>query len=122
MADHTTLSALSVALVSTVIIEVISALLLKVRSKWDIILIVLINCVTNPLANLIMTIVYQLQLSDTIVYGSIFVIELMVVLSEGSFYKKVLDHKRIQPLILSLILNLLSFTLGTAAWFLITRF
>lgn len=103
------------ALALTLIIELSVALLLKVRNKYDIIYIALINCVTNPLINVIyvgIIIFFKVPADSIIRYIAVFILELAVWLSEGLFFKKMLEYKKIHGLILSLILNATSFFLG----------
>ena len=103
------------ALALTLIIELSVALLLKVRNKYDIIYIALINCVTNPLINIIyagIIIFFKVPEGHIIRYIEVLILELAVWLSEVLFYKKMLEYKKLPGLLLSLILNLTSFLLG----------
>ncbi len=100
-----------ICLVATIIVELIVALILKVRTKMDIINIILVNMLTNPLlvstVNLI-SINYGLKIS----YIFLFIFEVSVVFIEGFIYKKYLDYKSINPYLLSFILNLSSYLFG----------
>lgn len=103
------------ALALTLVIELSVALLLKVRNKFDIVYIALINCVTNPLINVIyagIIIFFKVPAGSFIRYIAVFILELFVWLSEGLFFKKMLEYKKLPGLLLSLILNLTSFLLG----------
>jgi hypothetical protein len=95
----------------TIVIEVLVALLLKVRNKKDILNIVLVNILTNPLlvslTNLI-SINYGLELA----YISLFTFELLAVFVEGFIYKKYLEYDKINHYLLSAILNLISYLAG----------
>lgn len=94
----------------TILIELIVALILKVRDKKDIINIILVNTMTNPLlVSLTVYITYNRIFNRTL---SVIVLELLVVLIEGFTYKKVLKYKKINPFILSLILNASSYFIG----------
>ena len=98
-------------LVLTIIIESIIALILGVRDKKDIINIILVNIVTNP-------VVVSLPIFMLVRYGydmqikTLYILEVITVLVEGFIYKKVLNYKKINPFILSLILNLGSYLIG----------
>lgn len=95
----------------TIIVEVSIALILKVRTKLDIVNIILVNILTNPLlvsmCNLI-SINYGLKIA----YIFLFIFEITVVFVEGFIYKKYLDFKKINPYVLSFILNLSSYLFG----------
>lgn len=94
----------------TILIELIVALILKVRDKKDIINIILVNTMTNPLlVSLTVYITYN-RIFNRIL--SVIILELLVVVIEGFTYKKVLKYKNINPFILSLILNASSYFIG----------
>ena len=100
-----------VCLVSTIIIELLIALLLKVRDKKDILNILLVNVMTNPLLvtiTMYINILYGLKYRNILIYP----LEILVVLSEGFVYKKYLKYKKINPYVLSLILNISSYLIG----------
>ena len=98
-------------LLITIIIEIIFALLLKIRDKKDILNILLVNIVTNPL-------VVSVPVLFNVVYGlferniCLLILEILAVLLEGIVYKKYLNFKKINPFILSILLNLSSYLVG----------
>ena len=98
-------------LTMTILLEGFFAILLGVRKKKDIINIVLVNIMTNPL-------LVSVSLTINALYGlnarhiSMIVLELMAFLVESIIYKNVLSFKKINPFLLSLILNLFSFLIG----------
>ena len=100
-----------ICLILTIVVEVLVALILKVRNKLDLINIVLVNILTNPLlvstTNLI-SINYGLKIG----YIFLFIFELLAVFIEGLIYKKYLDYRKINPYVLSLILNVCSYLCG----------
>ena len=97
-------------LLSTIIIELLLALILGVRDKKDILNIILVNTMTNPLlVSLITYITYNKTYNRTI---SIIIMEILVVIIEGLTYKKILKFNKKNPYILSLILNASSFLIG----------
>lgn len=86
------------------------ALILKYR-KTDILIVFLVNILTNPLLN---SIVNFIELSCgrngrriVLVLG-----EVLVLIIEGFIYKYSLDRKKINPFLLSLILNGISLGIG----------
>lgn len=95
----------------TIIIECLIALILGTRNKNDFLNIVLVNCITNPL-------VVTIPIYFNIKYGVIerrvvlLVLEILTVICEGLVYRKVLNYKKINPIILSLLLNAGSYFIG----------
>lgn len=99
-----------ICLSSTIVIELIMSLLLGIRSKKDILNVILVNIMTNPLVvSILMYITYNRLFNTTI---SIIILEILVILTEGFTYKKVLTFDKINPYVLSLILNISSYFIG----------
>ena len=100
-----------ICLISTIIVELLISLLLGIRNKRDILNIVLANCLTNPLVVSITNIV-NVYIGYNESYIVLYILELLVVIVEGLLYKKYLIYKKINPFIISLILNLCSYLFG----------
>lgn len=98
------------SLLLTIIIEVLVSYILGIRNKEDFINIVLINCVTNPIINV---------LNIIISYKYIVLLEMLVIISEYIYYKKTLIFKKIKPIYLSIILNVCSYGIGFIIYLLI---
>lgn len=99
-----------ICLSSTIMIELIMSLLLGIRNKKDILNVILVNIMTNPLVvSILMYITYNRLFNTTI---SIIILETLVILTEGFAYKKVLTFDKINPYVLSLILNISSYFIG----------
>lgn len=99
-----------ICLSSTIMIELIMSLLLGIRNKKDILNVILVNIMTNPLVvSILMYITYNRLFNTTI---SIIILEILVILTEGFVYKKVLTFDKINPYVLSLILNISSYFIG----------
>ena len=99
-----------ICLSSTIMIELIMSLLLGIRNKKDILNVILVNIMTNPLVvSILMYITYNRLFNTTI---SIITLEILVILTEGFTYKKVLTFDKINPYVLSLILNISSYFIG----------
>lgn len=99
-----------ICLSSTIVIELIMSLLLGIRNKKDILNVILVNIMTNPLVvSILMYITYNRLFNTTI---SIIILETLVILTEGFTYKKVLTFDKINPYVLSLILNISSYFIG----------
>lgn len=97
-------------LLFTIIIEVTIAFILGYRKK-DLLNVLLVNVLTNP-------IVTSIPVYFNVKYGlkyrniSLFILELIVLVFEGFIYHKYLDRKKINPYVLSLILNGASYFIG----------
>lgn len=98
-------------LVSTILIEFISAYILKIRDKKDYLNIFLVNVITNPIVVLFPYVIY-LYLGVIYRFILIIILEILAVLVEGLFYKKYLKFNEINYFKLSLILNLVSYGVG----------
>lgn len=98
------------SLIFTLIIEISVAFIIGYRKK-DLVNILLVNVLTNPLLNsTIVGINYY--------YGNnarnitLIVLEIVVVVVEGYIFTKYLERRKINGYLLSLILNLASYLLG----------
>lgn len=102
---------MGVSLTLTIIIELVCALIMGVRNKKDIINVILVNILTNPL---VVSISFFINLRYGLINKRIAMIflELFAFLSEGFVYNKCLEFKKYNGFILSLILNVVSYTLG----------
>lgn len=99
-----------ICLSSTIVIEISMSLLLGIRNKKDILNVIFVNIMTNPLiVSIIMYITYNRIFNLTI---SIIILEILITLVEGFAYKKVLKFDKINPYVLSLILNISSYFIG----------
>ena len=98
-------------LLLTIIIELILALILGVRDKKDIVNVILVNVITNPIVVLIPIIIY-IKFGGLFSRISLLILEVLTVVVEGLIYKKVLKYKKINWFLLSLILNVASFLIG----------
>lgn len=99
-------------LVLTIFIELGISLLLGIRKRNDINNIIYINCITNIVLNYIINILSIIFYKNIfIVYVILGILEILVIFIEYIYYKNNLKSK-INPLLLSIILNTLSFTIG----------
>ena len=98
------------ALICTIIIEVLIALIIGYRKK-DLINVMLVNIMTNPL-------VFIVPVYFNIKYGILernvvlLILEILALITEGFVYYKCLERRKINPFLLSLILNLSSYLIG----------
>lgn len=98
-------------LVWTIGLEVLLAIILGIRKKKDIFNIMLVNILTNPL-------VVSISVAINIFYGlqarhiSMIFLEIFAFFVEAKIYKNVIEYKKINPYLLSLLLNAFSFLVG----------
>lgn len=97
-------------LLITIVVEISIVVLLKYRKK-DLLLVFLVNTFTNPLVvsiNYLCGILYHIKGY----YISLIILEIFAFISEGFIYKRTLNRKKINPYLLSLILNISSYVVG----------
>lgn len=102
---------LIICLVLTVIIEAAFAFILKYRSGYEQLIILLSNVFTNLILNSIITVV-NFYLPQKFYYFFVIPLEILVVITEGIIYMKTLK-KKLNPFLLSFILNACSYFIGT---------
>ena len=98
-------------LILTIIIEVIIGIILGIRNKKDLLNIILVNVVTNPIVVSFPILIYLL-FGYNYEMLSLYILEIVTLFVEGFIYKKVLIYKKINPFLISLILNLSSYLIG----------
>ncbi len=97
-------------LILTVLIETLIAFLLGYRKK-DLINVILVNIMTNP-------IVVMIPVYFNVKYGiverniALGILEIVTLFVEGFIYYKFLEKRKINPFLLSLILNFSSYIAG----------
>lgn len=100
-----------ICLTFTIIIELIVALIIGIKDKHDILIIILVNIMTNPLVTSIPTYFY-IEYNSNYRIISLIILEIFAFVSEGFIYNKLLNYNKKNPYIISLILNICSYTLG----------
>ena len=101
----------SVCLFLTIILEVATAVLIGIRKGFDLTVILLVNVLTNPIVVLTGMVMGSYTTVPRAVY--ITVLELAAFITEALFYRKLLYTRKPSPFLLSLILNCVSFFIGT---------
>ncbi|MBR4350823.1 MAG: hypothetical protein IKP98_01205 [Bacilli bacterium] len=96
------------SLLLTLLIELIISLVLGIRGK-DLLKITLINILTNVPLNIIVSILYNYMNNTIVFYGIVPILEVFIVLIEGTYFKK-LNKSIIGPYKLSLLLNGFSYS------------
>lgn len=102
---------MAVSLSGTIIIECIGAWLLKIRDKYDLLNVLLVNVLTNPL---VVSVAFVINVTYGLFYRHIAMIflELGAFVIEGFIYCRNLQYKKLNGFIISFILNITSFSLG----------
>ena len=98
-------------LILTIIIEVIGGIILGIRNKKEILNVILVNVVTNPIVVSFPILIYLL-FGYNYEMLSLYILEIVTLFVEGFIYKKVLIYKKTNPFLISLILNLSSYLIG----------
>lgn len=105
---------MAVSLLSTVLLECAFAFaVLKIRKPHGVLTVMLVNVMTNP-------VVVCLSFLSGYFGGSaarlvsLIVLEIAAIAAEGAVYKRTLREITVNPWIVSLILNALSYTVGLA--------
>ena len=104
-------SSLVSAFALTVVIEAVAAFALGIRSLKSQTIVLLANLITNPLLNCALTAV-SFYISPKAYYWFIFPLEAVAVITEGWIFSSVLRPK-MNPFLLSLIVNTCSYFFGT---------
>lgn len=102
---------LIVCLILTLVLEEITALIVGVRKGFDLTVILFSNLLTNPVVVFSGMLLASFTNIPRPVY--IIVLELAAFITEALIYRKLLFTKRPSPFLLSLILNSVSFFVGT---------
>ena len=106
---------MTICLLLTIVVEIIFAYLLKVRNKKDFVNIILVNVVTNPIV-VIIPIFINFNFGSLYYYISLVILEILAIIVEGLLYKMFLNYNKINPFLLSIILNILSYISGEIFW------
>jgi hypothetical protein len=116
MDNNALLAALAISLGLTIVIEAAFFLIVGKRNKKDLLLLVLVNTLTNPVVVLLYWILhFNTNRNMTIV---IIPLEFFAVLTEGVIYKKYAQSIN-RPFLFSLSANAFSYTLGLAISYLV---
>ncbi|MBR4830868.1 MAG: hypothetical protein IKZ96_03795 [Bacilli bacterium] len=96
------------SLLLTLLIELFISLVLGIRGK-DLLRITLINILTNVPLNILVSLLYTVIDNNIVFYVIVPVLEVLIVLIEGTYFKK-LNKSIIGPYKLSLLLNGFSYS------------
>lgn len=95
----------------TIMIELLFALILKIHDKTDLINVVLVNILTNPLLVSTLYLVF-LKYGEFAKIVFEIIMEIVIFAVEGTIYKRYLKYNKINPYLTSLILNISSYFTG----------
>ena len=104
-------SKLILALILTIILEVLIAISFNYRKKSELLTIVLINVITNPLLNYLLLVNSYFNLVSMNIFILIF-LEVIVVIVEWMLLRYALRQNPKKLLILSVVMNATSFLVG----------
>ena len=105
---------ISFFLIGTLLIEVTLALALGVRGWDDIEKVILINILTNPVLVTILFLINRMRVDVKAIFFIQLGLEVVVVILEGMYYKRKLQKERMNPFLLSMALNSVSYGAGLA--------
>lgn len=110
------IKSLIISLFLTLLIEIVVSIILGVRDKNDFKIIICANICTNPIVVYISNLV--LLLNNNLVYiVTVAALEIIAILVEYYIYEKRLSFKKVSPLMISLICNIVSFGIGVLLFF-----
>ena len=98
------------SLIITIFIETTIAFVLRYRKK-DLINVILVNILTNPLVNCL-TIFVNVYYGKNMRTTTLVILEIFAFITEGYIYKKYLHKQKPNGFLLSLILNISSLIFG----------
>lgn len=102
---------LIISLVLTIVIEVSISFIIGIRGKEELKVVFFVNVLTNPVVVYIANCIKVLN--NNVIYNIVvFIMEVFVIIVEFIVYKKFLDYKKKNPLLISSINNIISFSLG----------
>ena len=102
------LRSLALSLLMTELFELAAAFLLGFRKKHDLLLVFLVNIITNPPVVMSLNGIYLFTGAYPAWYW-IALIEAAAVLAEYLLYRRCLERRKIPPFLLSLVLNCISY-------------
>ncbi len=99
------------SLFCTILIETVVAMVLRIRNKKDLLNVILVNFMTNPIV-VSLPIYIMVKMGLHARYVVTIVLELLAFIIEGFVYKKYFKYDKINPFIVSFILNFSSYFIG----------
>ena len=106
------LNIISLNLLLVWLIEIPLAFVLGVRKRNTIETVFITNSISNPIVVTIFFLMLQFDVSYAIMNFTVIAIEVCAVLCEGAVYRHFLPKGKLNPFVLSLVLNAASFGAG----------
>lgn len=105
---------LVISLLLTIVLEEITARIIGIKSKKDFITVLLVNILTNPVVvySVYLYLIFIGKYQGVGYWILVAILETLAVLVEGFIYKRTLENKKINPYLISLILNVVSYSTG----------
>jgi hypothetical protein len=100
-----------IPLLFTILIEGTSAILIGFRDKLFLLTLVVVNFITNPFLNYIIAII-NLFGKPQCYYCIIIILEVLIAIFEGAVYSFALKKQTVKMIVLSFVLNFISFLSG----------
>ena len=103
------ITSLAISLILTITLEIVFFLLARKRDKKDLLLVILVNVLTNPVVVLLywLTTIY----TKWNIWVALIPLELFAILTEGRYYKKYGNAFK-HPFFFSLCANMFSYWIG----------
>lgn len=105
---------LAISLILTIVLEEITARIIGIKSKDDKIIVLLVNILTNPVVVYLvyMYLIFIGKYQSISYWILVAILEILAVVVEGFIYKRKLEYKKINPYLVSIILNFVSYFTG----------
>ena len=98
-------------LLITIVTELIFSFIFRVKNLKDYLNILLVNMLTNPIV-VIISFLVNLQFGIIPRHIVLLILEILTIITEGIIYHKYLKYRKINPFLLSFILNCGSYFMG----------
>lgn len=102
---------MAICLALTVTTEVFVSLILGVKGVSNLLIVALASVMTNPIVVCISKLI-NYYYGPYAHIAALVILEVFALITEGFVYRYALDYKKINPFLLSLILNAASYTIG----------
>ena len=105
------IESLIISLMLTLIIELSISFIIGIRKEDDVITVIAVNVLTNPIVVFIANIIHGFN-NDILYWVIVIIMEITVVFVEGKIFEKTLSFNKLSGLKISFINNFISFMLG----------
>lgn len=102
---------LIISLILTIFIELFISIFIGIRKRYDIIAIIAVNTLTNPIVVFIANMLNNFEI-EWLYWTIVIIMEFIVFFIEGKIYDEILNLKNKSGYKLSFINNIISFSIG----------